>query len=164
MQMRIISMKGGFPPDVGGVLTASLVRTQLRARALAEETVEFLQMLTPYRSGFMRSQVKYWNLRTYARGGFTFYFGWRKSDFAGKVFYPPYVDQGTGLYGKYKQRIYPKKAERLVWKHRGEWASAKSIAGQRKQRLLSHAYRFARKKARVMFQSEVLSGMKAKFK
>lgn len=164
MNFRIISMKGGFPPDVGGVLTAALVQTQLRARALAEETVEFLQMLVHSRTGFMRSHAKYWNFRTYSRGGFMFYFGWQKSDFAGRAFYPPFVDQGTGLYGKRKQRIYPKKAQRLVWKYRGEWVSAPSIAGQRKQRLLSHAYRFARKKARVMFQSEVLTGMKVKFK
>jgi len=164
MNMRIVSMKGGFPPDVGGVLTASLTRTQLRAKEVAEETVDFLKMLVHSRSGFMQSQAKYWNFRTFSRGGFVFHFGWRKSDFAGKVFYPPYVDQGTGLYGKRKQRIYPLKAKRLAWKYRGEWVSAESVAGQRKQRLLSHAYRFAKRKARVMFQSEVLLGMKRTFK
>jgi len=157
-------MKGGFPPDVGGVLTASLVRTQIRAKELAESTVVFLQMITPIRSGFMQSAAKYWNLRTYSRGGFSFHFGWQKGDFSGKVFYPPYVDQGTGLHGRYKQRIYPRKAKRLVWRYRGEWVSAESTAGQRKQRLLSHAYRYANKKARAMFQSEVISGMKSKFK
>ena len=71
-----------FPPDIPGVLREALVETQSRAGRVAEETVTFLKGITPSGSGFMRSTVKYWSLRVYGRGCFSFWVGWRRADFA----------------------------------------------------------------------------------
>ncbi|MCK4497482.1 MAG: hypothetical protein KAU24_04750, partial [Candidatus Aenigmarchaeota archaeon] len=83
MNFKVVSMKGGFPPNIGGVITESLVRVQQRAQELARKTVGFVRGITPSRSGFMKSTVKHWNLRVYGRGGFVFWFGWQRGDYSG---------------------------------------------------------------------------------
>lgn len=165
MNFKVISMKGGFPPDIGTVLNESLARVQVKARGLAEATVGFVKGVTPIRSGFMRTTVRYWNLRIYGRGGFVFWFGWRRGDYAGKrAFYPLYVNYGTGIYGLYGRRIFPISAKRLAWEYQGRWVSAKSVAGQRPQRLLEKGKKFAQERLRDIYQYEVAMGMKKRFR
>lgn len=166
MNFKVVSMRGGFPPDLGKIITESLARVQVRAQRLARDTVGFVRGITPSRSGFMKSTVRYWNLRIYGRGGFVFWFGWRKGDYAGKrAFYPPYVDLGTGIYGLYGAPIFPLHATHLAWiTPGGKWFSARSVAGQRPQRLLEQGKVFAQEKLRDIYQYEVSMGMKKTFK
>lgn len=165
MNFKVISMRGGFPPNIGAIINESLIRVQARAQRLARDTVGFVRGVTPSRSGFMKSTVRYWNLRIYGRGGFVFWFGWRRGDYAGKkAFYPPFVDLGTGIYGLYGAPIFPKTASRLAWRHEGRWVSARSVAGQRPQRLLEKGKEFAQERLREIYQYEVSMGMKRTFK
>lgn len=165
MNFKVVSMKGGFPPDLGRIITESLARVQVRAQELANDTVRFVRGITPKRSGFMKSTVRYWNLRVYGRGGFVFWFGWRRGDYSGKkAFYPPYVDLGTGIHGLYGVPIFPKDASRLAWRYKDEWVSARFVSGQRPQRLLEQGKEFAQEKLRDIYQFEVSMGMKKTFK
>lgn len=165
MNFKVVSMKGGFPPNIGRIINESLARVQMRAQGLARDTVGFVRGVTPSRSGFMKSTVRYWNLRIYGRGGFVFWFGWRRGDYAGqKAFYPLYVDKGTGVYGLYGTPIFPLHATHLAWIHRGRWVSARFVAGQRPQRLLEKGKEFAQERLRDIYQYEVSMGMKKTFK
>lgn len=165
MHVRIISMRGGFPPNIGAVLNESLMRVQMRVRELAEATVGFVRGITPSRTGYMKSTVRYWGLRIYGRGGFAFRFGWRKMDYAGqRAFYPPFVDLGTGIYGLYGRPIFPLFAQRLAWRYQGRWVSAESVAGQRPQRLLRRGKEFAQEKLRDIYQYEVAMSMRRRFR
>lgn len=165
MNFKVVSMKGGFPPNIGGVLTESLARVGVRAKGLAEATVGFVRGISPSESGYMKATVRYWSLRVYGRGGFVFWFGWRRGDYAGKrAFYPIFVNYGTGIFGLYGRRIFPVSARRLAWEYRGRWVSAKSVTGQRPQRLLERGKKFAQEKLRSIYQYEVSSAMKRKFK
>jgi len=165
MNFKVVSMKGGFPPDIGRIINESLARVQMRALGLARDTVGFVRGITPSRSGFMKSTVRHWNLRIYGRGGFVFWFGWRRGDYAGqKAFYPLYVDLGTGVYGLYGVPIFPLHATHLAWIHGGRWVSARFVAGQRPQRLLEKGKEFAQERLRDIYQYEVSMGMKRTFK
>ena len=161
--MNIKVIPTNFPPDIGGVLEEALVETQRRAGRVAEETVTFLKGITPSRSGFMRSTVKYWSLRVYGRGCFSFWVGWRRSSFGGRPYYPPYVTYGTGIYSG-KGMIRPLHSKRLAWQHRGRWVSASQIKGQRPQRLLEQVEQYGRKLIRQNFQNAVIRTMKSKFR
>ena len=164
MHIKIISMKGGFPPDIGRILTESLVRVQVRAKQLAEDTVGFVRGITPSRTGYMKATVKYWGLRVYGRGGIAFRFGWRKGDYAGqRAFYPSYVDLGTGIHGLYGVPIFPLHASRLAWVYKGRWVSARFVSGQRSQKLLERGKEFAQERLRDIYQYEIMMGMKRRF-
>lgn len=153
-----------FPPDIPGVLREAMVETQSRAGRVAEDTVTFLKGITPSRSGFMRSTVKYWSLRVYGRGCFSFWVGWRAGGYGSKrAFYPPYVTYGTGIYAG-RGMIRPRHASRLAWQHRGRWVSASQIKGQRPQRLLEQVEQYGRKLIRQNFQNAVIRTMKSKFR
>jgi len=165
MNFKVVSMKGGFPPDIGGVIAEALARVQVRAKRVAEATVGFVRGITPSRTGYMRATVRYWNLRIYGRGGFAFWFGWRRGDYSGqRAFYPSYVDKGTGVYGLYGVPIFPSSSPRLAWKYQGRWVSARFVYGQRPQRLLERGKKFAQERLRDIYQYEVAMGMKRKFK
>jgi len=165
MNFKVVSMKGGFPPNIGRIITESLVRVQQRAQRTASDTVGFVRGITPSRSGFMKSTVRYWNLRVYGRGGFAFWFGWRRGDYSGqKAFYPLYVDKGTGVYGLYGAPIFPLHATHLAWRHDNKWVSARFVAGQRPQRLLEQGKEFAQEKVKDIYHYEVSMGMKKTFK
>ena len=86
--MNIKVIPKNFPPDIPGVLREALVESQSRTKELAESTVGFLRGITPSRSGYMRSAARHWDLRFFGRGGFSFWVGWRRSDFTGRAFYP----------------------------------------------------------------------------
>lgn len=47
-----------------------------------------------------------------------------------------YVDQGTGVFGKYGARIKPKTAKVLSWMQDGQQRFAKSVKGQEGQRFI----------------------------
>lgn len=165
MNFKVVSMKGGFPPDIGKILTDSLARVQARAQGLARDAVGFVRGITPSRTGFMKSTVRYWNLRIYGRGGFVFWFGWRKGDYSGKrAFYPPYVDLGTGIHGLYGAPIFPLHARRLAWRYKNSWVSAWFVSGQRPRRLLEQGKEFAQERLRDLYQYEVSMGMKKTFR
>jgi len=165
MNFKVVSMRGGFPPNISATLTESLVRVQARAKRLADATVGFVRGITPARSGYMKSTVRYWNFRVYGRGGFVFWFGWRRGDYGGKrAFYPIFVNYGTGVFGLYGRRIFPIFARRLAWEYQGRWVSAKSVAGQRPQRLLERGKEFAQTRLRDIYQYEVAMAMRRKFK
>ena len=165
MNFKVVSMKGGFPPDIGRIINESLAQVQMRAQGLARDVVGFVRGVTPSRSGFMKSTVRYWNLRIYGRGGFIFWFGWRRGDYAGqKAFYPLYVDKGTGVYGLYGAPIFPLHATHLAWQHEGKWVSARFVSGQRPQRLLEQGKEFAQEKLRDIYQYEVAMSMRKTFK
>lgn len=89
-------------------------------------------------TGALKSRVTTWGLHTNVAAGFYFYLGWRKGDF-GQKFYPPYVELGTGLYGKYKRRIVPRKAKMLAWESASGFHVAKSVRGQRPQYMLARS-------------------------
>jgi hypothetical protein len=164
MGINVVSMKGGFPPDLGKIVGDALVRVQQRAQALADATVGYVRGITPARTGYMRATVTSWSLRVYSRGGFVFWFGWRRGDYSGKrAFYPVFVNYGTGVYGLYGRPIYPRYARRLAWIHRGKWVSAESILGQRPQRMLERGKEFAKKRLRDIYQFEVMMGMRRTF-
>lgn len=165
MKIKVIPMKGGFPPDIGGVLTEALVETQREARFIAEKTAMYLQGITPSRTGFMRSTARHWDLKIYGRGSFAFWIGWRRRDYSGKkAFYPPYVNYGTGVFGLYGTPIRPISARRLAWQHRGQWVSAKEVKGQRPQKQLDKVERYGVRLIRERFQNAVIRTMKSKFR
>jgi len=158
---RSISKPGAFPPRIDKSIEMGLSLIQLSATKIAEFSVTALKRITPSRTGFMRSNVRYWGLRLGSRGGFCFRLGWRKKDFLSqKVFYPPYVVYGTGIYGVKKRRIFPKQARRLVWVREGRWISARSIAGQKPQKLFDKVVPNIQRFVRTIVQDAMVSGFK----
>lgn len=53
--------------------------------------------------------------------------------------YGTYVEEGTGLFGPYKQRIFPKSAKALRWTQNGVATFARSIKGMKAQPYFSPA-------------------------
>jgi len=154
--MKIKVITKNFPPDIPGAISESLVRTQAGASGVAERIVTYLRTISPSRRGYLRSTAKYWDLRFYGRGGFTFWVGWRRADFTGrKAFYPPYVTGGSGIYSG-KGMIRPLHSKRLAWQCRGRWVSASQIKGQRPQRLLEKVEAYGKRLIREHFQNAVI--------
>jgi hypothetical protein len=127
-----------IPPRVDAAERAFVRWTTANSNMMMSKAREFLREVTPVRTGYMRSQAKTWGYRAYSLGGFRFNLGFRQRDFSG-VFYPKFVDQGTGLHGPLKARIYPRKAKRLVWEHDGVIRTAESTAGQKSRDVLAQA-------------------------
>jgi len=160
MKIKVISKN--FPPDIPGAIEEALIENQSRARFIAKEIVIYLQGITPSMSGFMKSTVRFWDLKISGKG-FSFWVGWRRSSFGGRTFYPPYVTYGTGVYAG-RGMIKPIHTKRLAWQHRGRWVSASQIKGQKGQRLLERAEHYGKQLIRQNFQNAVIQTMKSKFK
>jgi len=159
-----VSGKGSLPPRLDKVGEAALGFIQSRVRHIADKVVSYLQSITPVRSGFLRSNACYWGLRIYGRGGFVFWFGWRRRDFySQKDFYAPYVDQGTGVYGIRGYPIVPRNAARLVWQYHGRWVSAPYVLGQRPQNLLRKAKEFALREVGAAMAAGMDFGFRTEF-
>ena len=77
------------------------------------EIAAYLRSITPRRSGYMASTARGWDFRRRGRWGFSFFVGWRASQFP-DVFYPPFTLYGTGLWGLYGRPITPRQAPRLA--------------------------------------------------
>lgn len=127
----------GFPPDQSRGVHMGLEILKTRIPSIMNDAKKALASVTPYYEGRMRGRVATWGVHWLPRGGFGFYYGWRKGDFT-KIFYPSFVLGGTGLYGPEGKWIVPVKAKVLAWwsKHYGHRAAPK-VSGQVPQDLFS---------------------------
>ena len=157
---RIAHTTGTFLPPTDLAFMQAIAFMSAGAKRLEAKARMLLRSITPVRSGVMRDAATTWGLRVYSRGGFRFYLGWRKRDFGIRTFYPPYVEYGTGIYGKHRRRIRPKKAKRLAWEYEGRWVSAKSIKGQKKQNLLGRTLIMLKKEMAALLHQSILAGFR----
>lgn len=127
-----------IPPRIDAAEMAFIHWITANSHFLMSKARGYLREVTPSHTGMMRSKVKTWGYRQYSRGGFRFNLGFRKQDFP-NIFYPVFVDEGTGIDGPRKARIFPRKAKRLVWESSGVIVSAASTAGQKSQNMLARA-------------------------
>ncbi len=153
---------GGFPPPVEKSMNEALAIMRAGAMEVAKLAVRVLKGFTPVgETGLLRSTATYWNLRMYSRGGWVFRLGWRKMDFIGqKAFYAPYVNWGTGLWGKYRTPIVPRTAQRLAWQKGGVWVSAESVKGQPGQQMIERATEVVQREVMRMIPGAVVRGFK----
>jgi len=161
---RSFSAPGGFMPPVDKGLQNGLLLINANAEKIARFAAKELKKITPVKTGFMRSQVKYWSLRIYSAGGFAFRLGWRKRDFAQKrAFYPPYVILGTGIYAG-RGMITPVRAKRLAWQYKSRWVSAQAIRGQRPQALFKKVMPAVQRYVRTIINASVRTGFEGAFR
>jgi len=133
---------------------------QMLARMSMIEIVHYLRIMTPARSGYMRSTAMGWDFRRRGKWGFSFFVGWKDSQFP-KVFYPPFVLYGTGIYGLYGKPIKPISAERLAWQDKsGKWISKAEVKGQRPRPILKQVQRFGMKLLRENLKFAYLRSMR----
>jgi len=124
------------------------------------EIAHYLRSITPRRSGMMASLVRGCDFKRRGRWGFSFFVGWRASDFYGK-FYAPFTLYGTGVYGLYGRAIRPRSAQRLAWQTKsGAWRSAEEVRGQRPKPILKQAQNFGVKLLRQNLRFAYLRSMR----
>jgi hypothetical protein len=139
--MNIWSNRVGidFPPDIGTQAWKVAVQTMdFRLPRIMRAAEDYLKDVTPERSGLMKSMVRSWDPRVLANGGWSFSYGWRKTEWPGRVFYPLFVLGGTGLYGPRHIPIKPIHAPFLVWEDdEGQVYVKKEVKGQHAQNLFA---------------------------
>jgi hypothetical protein len=124
------------------------------------EIAHYLRSITPRRSGMMASLVRGCDFKRRGRWGFSFFVGWRASDFYGK-FYAPFTLYGTGVYGLYGRPITPRSAPRLAWQDKsGKWISKAEVKGQRPRPILKQAQNFGVKLLRQNLKFAYLRSMR----
>lgn len=136
MNIQVIGLGLLVGDTFNRMIEKAMLMNQLNAVRASGEITRFLRDITPISSGFMRSRAKRWDYRRRGQWGFSFNVGFRKGDFSGRVFYPPYVVHGTGIYGKSMSPIKPRFAKRLAWETKKGWVSAKTVKGQRPNPIL----------------------------
>lgn len=133
---------------------------QMLARMSMVEITGYLRSISPKRSGYMASTAMGWDFRRRGKWGFSFFIGWRASQFP-KIFYPVYVLYGTGIYGLYGEPIKPVSAERLAWEtSAGKWISKIETKGQRGKPLLKKTQNFGMKLLRQNVKFAYLRSMR----
>ena len=125
-----------------------------------QEIARYLRSITPRSSGYMASTARGWDFHRRGRWGFSFFVGWRSSQFP-KVFYPLFVLYGTGIYGLYGKPIRPKRASRLAWQTPGgKWVSKLEVKGQRHRPILKQVEQFGVKLLRQNLKFAYLRSMR----
>lgn len=118
------------------------VEQQMLAKMSMVEIAGYLRGICPKRRGMMASLVRGWDFQRKGTWGFEFFVGWRASQFS-KVFYPPFVLHGTGLYGFYGKPIKAFSAPRLAWQTAGgKWVSKLETKGQKPKPILKQTQDF----------------------
>lgn len=162
---KFISLKGDLPPLMAAPMLEALSMMSSMGLDIMDKTVATLQELTPYSSGFLRSQARGWGFRVYGRGGFCFEFGWRRQDFVGRAFYPPFVNYGTGIYGRNRTPIVPRSAPRLVWQDdAGVWHAAASVAGQPGVHMLETTAQYAKEAVSALWAGSTFETLRRYFR
>lgn len=106
-----------------------LSRRAIRVETRAKE-------LCPVDTGRLRSSIT-WALGRDAHGLY--------ADIGTNVFYAPFIEFGTGIYGPRHTPIVPRSAPYLAWRGKdGQWHRATSVKGRPKTPFLRPALRAAR--------------------
>lgn len=128
----ILSKRGQMIPPVGQAELNMLKDININMEFIERKAREFLRSYTPVNTGYMLSHIKTWGTRLGSLGGFSFYLGWKESDFGDRP-YPKWVNYGTGIFGGHKTPIVPREAKMLAWQTNGVWKRAHSVLGQKPQ-------------------------------
>jgi hypothetical protein len=134
----VVSSHGNPMPPVGLAERILLRDLNLHITYIQKKARGFLRDHTPFESGYMMHHIKSWGTRMGSLGGFSFYLGWRASDFGRKP-YAKWVNYGTGIFGVHKSPIVPRRAKMLAWESDGGFKRAPFVLGQKPQMMLEKA-------------------------
>jgi hypothetical protein len=132
--------------------------TMAHANELAGYAKEAIGIFTPHDSGFMKRNIKSWNIKSTGFSA-TMEVGWRSRDFGKLGFYPVHVLRGTGLYGPWREPIVAQnKWGVFVFDSHGERIVAKVIRGQEPHPIFESAMPLIQDKMLAIINRSMIQG------
>lgn len=160
-----------FLPPVQRMLVDSLTALEVHGRVVCGWILQqAIRQHTPRRSGRMWLRCKVLGAR-FARGGrIKVLVGWLRRDFPRGKFYPLFLGEGTGIYGREKRVIVAKKkigrkaiqTPVIRYQYKGSWITVKSIRGIKPRKMLEKGYRTARPQLIRALSMAAVTAMRAR--
>lgn len=142
-----------YLPPIERMLVDGLSALEIHGRVICGWILQqAIRQHTPRRSGYMWLRCKVLGARFIRGGRVKVLVGWLRRDFPRGKFYPLFLGEGTGVYGRERRRIVAKKKVRrkviqtpvLRYQYQGSWVTVKSTQGIKPRKMLEKGYRTAR--------------------
>jgi len=160
-----------YLPPVKEMLVDGLSALEVHGKVICGWILQqAIRQHTPRRSGYMWLRCKVLGARFVRGGRVKVLVGWLRRDFPRGKFYPLFLGEGTGIYGRERRTIVAKKkvGRKVVqspvirYQYRGSWVTVKSVQGVKPRKMLEKGYRTAKPQLIRALSMTATSAMRAR--